>query len=529
MRSPFVVAALATLLCACPAPEGPVDGGGQLPQDSGAPAPDASTAEDAGFDGGLAAEDSGVDGGVADAGPDGGAVDAGLDAGVVCTGVPAQPPPCSAADLAGQLGCIPGLTVGTVLADAGAGFSRYELTYVQPIDHAHPDAGTFTQRASLLHAAATAPVVLSTSGYGLSRARTELSLLFGTNQLSVEHRYFTPSIPAPPVDWSKLDIEQSAADLHRLRGALAHLYPKRWVSTGASKGGMTMVYFRRFYPCDVDGTVAYVAPHTPQLQDPRSIPFLNAVGGAARQVCRDKLKAFQQGVLTRRAELAPLLPYDYLLAGGRDLALEHAAIDVDFAFWQYTRPDNATAGCGAIPAPDAPAQTVLNYLNAIVGLDAYADPEFEYFAPYYYQAATQLGDPAGNEPAVAGLIQYPGTHTSAHYAPKGATVAFSPAAMADVQQWLSTEGNRVMLIYGELDPWSAFPFHLGKAKDSALYTVPGGNHGSNLRSLVAADLAQAKQTLAGWFDVPLPPPFAPEVMPAQADGPHYPDLPRPPR
>jgi hypothetical protein len=51
------------------------------------------------------------------------------------------------------------------------------------------------------------------------------------------------------------------------RGAQNHLQGK-WVNTGASKGGMTSVYHRRFFPNDLDANVAYVAPLSYSQEDP---------------------------------------------------------------------------------------------------------------------------------------------------------------------------------------------------------------------------------------------------------------------
>lgn len=76
------------------------------------------------------------------------------------------PTDCSAADLASKLHCTPGLTI-TATPDAGvAGYQRFDLTLTQPVDHAHPDAGTFTQRLVLFHISDAAPMVLFTTGYG---------------------------------------------------------------------------------------------------------------------------------------------------------------------------------------------------------------------------------------------------------------------------------------------------------------------------------------------------------------------------
>jgi hypothetical protein len=450
--------------------------------DSGAPLPDASVLT-----------------------PDAGSSDAGLfDAGLSCTSPIASPPNCSATTLEGKLGCIPGMTVTSTVTDAGIpGYTRYELTYLQPVDHAQPDAGGFGQRISLLYRSDLAPTVLSSTGYGLSRTRTELSYLFSANQVSIEHRYFAASIPAAPVDWTKLNIEQSAKDFHRIRVALAHLFPARWVSTGGSKGGMSAVFYRRFFPCDVDGTVAYVAPHTEVQSDPRDIPFLQAVGGAARQRCRDKLTAFQRGMLTRRAELSPFAVGPFTRAGSADIAFEHMALEMNFSFWQYQNPDDPDVGCSAIPPPDAPATQMTDYIDAIVGLDEYSDDTVAYFAPYYYQVATQLGDSAVDEAPFADLVLYPGTDNGGHYSPPDVPHPYSSSAMVDVGRWLATSGHGVLLVYGELDPWTATPFELGQARDSARLTAPGKGHITWLQDLAPVDFALAKEKLERWLATPL--------------------------
>src|SRR5687768_3188655 len=83
---------------------------------------------------------------------------------------------------------------------------------------------------------------------------SEPTRLIDGNQISVEQRYFTPSRPSP-TNWERqLTIWQAATDHHRIVRALKAIYAQQWVSTGASKGGMTSVYHRRFYPDDVAGT-----------------------------------------------------------------------------------------------------------------------------------------------------------------------------------------------------------------------------------------------------------------------------------
>src|SRR4029453_15348513 len=74
-----------------------------------------------------------------------------------------------------------------------------------------------------------------------------------------------------------------------------------WISTGASKGGMTSIYHRRFYPRDIDGTVAYVAPNDVNNREDRAYDqFFTKVGTAE---CRKRIEDFQVEALKRRPEL----------------------------------------------------------------------------------------------------------------------------------------------------------------------------------------------------------------------------------
>ena len=170
------------------------------------------------------------------------------------------PPPDLAPepDILELLKRIPGLTVTekpTSLTD----YRFFQLELDQPVDHERPDGARFKQRLSLLHRDRRAPVVLHTSGYNASffsrSGRTELTSLLSANQIDFEHRYFLPSRPSP-ADWKYLTIKQAASDSHLIVKIFRTIYGGRFLNTGASKGGMTAVYHRRFYPADVDATAA---------------------------------------------------------------------------------------------------------------------------------------------------------------------------------------------------------------------------------------------------------------------------------
>ena len=48
---------------------------------------------------------------------------------------------------------------------------------------------------------------------------------------------------------------------------------KAWISAGFSKGGQTAMYYRRFYPNDVKGTICFDSPLNFQQQEERIDAF----------------------------------------------------------------------------------------------------------------------------------------------------------------------------------------------------------------------------------------------------------------
>jgi hypothetical protein len=453
-----------------------------------------------------------MDAGTGDAGTeDAGTGDAGTDAGVACIPSGYDPGPGdpvvvadTAADILDRLRAIPGLTVqeNPRGVNVPQGYRFFVMTYNQPADHTHPECQRFEQRVNLLHTSDAQPMVLQTSGYyvGSSASRAEPTQLLAANQLSVEHRFFPPSIPEP-ADWSHLTLRQSADDFHRITEALKPIYTGRWLSTGGSKGGETVVFHRRFYPDDVDATVAYVAPLAFR-DDARFTPFMDTVGGDDQLPCRERLWAFQREVLSRRDRMlerlrtyadAEKLTYAQL---GYEKALEHAVIETYFAFWQYNTPANCTR---LIPDTSAPDEALLATLDDQVGLATFSDADIRAYAAYYYQAAVELGWPTPYEDHLGSLIHHPDTDTGEVYSPPGLPVLFREQAMPDIQDWVSTRGERLMFIYGSLDPWTAAAYSLGRARDSFLYTVPGGNHSARIIHLPPDQAEAARATLLRWM------------------------------
>jgi hypothetical protein len=382
----------------------------------------------------------------------------------------------------------------------------FVLTFKQPVDHNNPQGASFEQTATLLLRDKNAPMVLAATGYGISRTspnEQEPTRLLNANQLMVEHRFFLTSTPNL-TDWRMLDIWQAANDAHRIVQAFKPLFTAKWINTGASKGGMTSIFHRRFFPNDVNGTVAYVAPIMFAADDQRFIPFIKARGTPAN---RAAIEAWQQAMLDRREEMKALFKADADKRGesfnylGLDKSFEFAVIEAPFTLWQY----GDAAMAAQVPAATASTTTLYQYLDTVSFgvVRTWADSTLQYYQAYYYQTATQLGYGAVPESHLRGLI-YPGQDVGSAYPPYGINKVFDPTPMRDMNNWVMQNASQMMFIYGENDPWTAAAFSLdnaAKARDNWRYDVALGNHSAKLSQLTITQRNEAYANLSKWAGV----------------------------
>ncbi|QNS06127.1 S28 family serine protease [Streptomyces xanthii] len=405
----------------------------------------------------------------------------------------------AATDIKDRLLAVPGMSL--IEEKPYAGYRYFVLNYTQPVDHRNPKAGTFQQRITVLHKDVSRPMVMFTSGYNVSTnpSRSEPTRIVDGNQVSVEYRFFTPSRPQP-ADWSKLNIWQAASDQHRIFKALKPIYGQNWLTTGGSKGGMTATYYERFYPRDMDGVVAYVAPNdVVNKEDSAYDTFLANVGP---KDCRVALQKVQRETLVRRDALEKKYKdfldannYTVNTVGSVDKAYEATVLDLFWGFWQY-QPESA---CADVPdAATVSDDDLFSYVDEVGGWASYADQGLTQYTPYYYQAGTQLGSPDIKQPWVADLSRY-GYQPPRNFVPRDIPMKFEPSAMRDVDSWVRHNATRMLYVYGDNDPWGAEPFRLGKgARDSYVMHAPHANHGANVAALKPADKELATARILDW-------------------------------
>lgn len=380
-----------------------------------------------------------------------------------------------------------------------ASVKTFELQIYQPIDHEHPEKGHFYQRVFLTHKGFDKPMVMYISGYNQNGIYyDELSKILDANQLSIEHRYFGTSLP-DSIDYQYLNLEQATADLHRINQLLKQIYHGKWASTGISKGGATTIFYKYFYPDDVDAAVPYVAPIDRAYEDERIYSFLDNVGTKAT---RDKIFEFQIRLFKNRDKIMPLLKayaqgagltFSYLTF---DQAFEYTILEYPFAFWQ-----NGSSS-EDIPSNRASIEDCFFYLNKVAGFRAFSDQDIDAFLPHYYQSATQMGYYGyRTEPFkkyIKALPLYP--HPNAAIVPQHIPTPFDASLLKKINAWLPVHGNKLMYVYGGDDTWTATAVPYSDKIDAVWFILKGKNHRTaRYTQMSSAEKAIYIATLEKWL------------------------------
>jgi hypothetical protein len=417
-----------------------------------------------------------------------------------CVPVYSQDAPL-ATELTGKLKAIAGVVDVRPMQTAAAAKEAYEVTFEQPVDHQNPAGDKFRQRVFISHVDYDKPVLLGTEGYAANRiGGGELQRILGGNQVTVEHRYFGKSVPSP-VRWEYLTVKQSADDLHAIVSALRQFYTGKWVSTGASKGGQTALFFKCYYPDDVDATVAYVAPINVTQEDPRIYQFLQTTGDEAT---RSKIKDFQIELFKREDEILPLVAAQaehnkWTFGMGLSKAYEYGVLEYPYAFWQYG------TKAADVPTPDAPAQALADHYNRVGTLRYYSDQGKKQFEPFLYQAFTEIGyynyDITDFKPYMKTLRN----PTNLDICPDDARdkIVFNPGTMAFVYNFLQYKANNVVYIYGDLDAWSATQMQLIGRTNAIKIVVKDSHHGARIAGFSPEQKELFYSNLEQWLGMQL--------------------------
>ncbi len=372
----------------------------------------------------------------------------------------------------------------------------YQVVLSQPLDHHNPKAGHFDHYIYISHSGYQKPTVFITEGYSARPQTYELSSRLSANQVQVEYRFYGKSRPIP-IPWNYLTNDQAIEDYHQIIKKLKLLYSGKFISTGISKGGETVLIYKSKYPKDIDIAVPYVAPLINTQEDPRTTNHINTVG---TQECRDKIKAFQRALLENRTTLLSEIKKHAtekqlsFTEISMEEALEYAALEFSFSFWQWG------GKCEEIPEASASPKVLFDYINKVVGISFYSDASYHRYLPSFYQHARELGYYGFDFTPVKDLLKAVKSSSNLRFAPKGVDLTYNPNYIKKVRNYAEQKGNQILYIYGEYDTWASCRPSPQPHLDALMMVLPKGSHSTRIKDFSEADQQKIMRTLDSWLD-----------------------------
>jgi hypothetical protein len=382
---------------------------------------------------------------------------------------------------------------------------KYVMKIRQNVDGDNADKGTFGQRIFVCLRDINAPTVIVTEGYSasygtFSRYDIELGRLFGANIVLCEYRYFDQSVPEP-CNWDYLTVANSLRDLHHVRQTLGQIFKGKWISTGSSKGGQTTMFYRAYYPDDVDASVSYVAPLNRSVEDGRHEKFLAKKAGTAED--RAIVLRAQQEMLKRRDTMIPLFKkfcdeHHYQFYLPIDEIYDYMVLEYAFAHFQYG------TKASEIPSVTGPDEPLFKHFVKVSGPDYFAYPSR--YLPFDVQAARELGYYGYS---LKGLKKWTKVKSTKGYlkkimlSPELRHYEFDPTLYKRTVKFLKKEDPTMIFIYGEADPWSASGvctwLNCKKKENMRVYVQPGGDHGASITDMPEPDKTDIMERLTKWL------------------------------
>ena len=380
----------------------------------------------------------------------------------------------------------------------------YLMKVTQLLDPQNPAAGTFEQRVMLGHRGYDRPMVVVTEGYGADyafkspRYMEELTYIMDANILFVEYRYFSGSTPNP-CNWDYLTVANSMEDYHNIITSFKPFYNAKWASTGISKGGSTSIFYRAYYPEDLDVSVPYVGPLSGAVEDGRHESFLERVGTKAE---RDAIRNFQIELFERKERLMPMFDA-YCLDKGLVFRVPSTEIydllvlEYQFSMWQWGTPVKT------IPALDSDDKVIFDYFMKMCGPEYFEKGSS--IESFFVQAAKDFGYYGYNIEPFRKYVKAENVegYLNRVFLPEElANVEFDDSNYRFVTDYYTENDPKMLLIYGEVDPWTATGITWMRDRNKQnvkVYIQPRGSHTARILNMPEGLRNEILEQLNEWM------------------------------
>lgn len=257
------------------------------------------------------------------------------------------------------------------------------------------------------------------------------------------------------------------------------------------------MYHRAYYPDDVDATVGYVCPLNFTTEERRCYEFLDQVGS---DECRKRIHNFQKLLLCNKDRFFPafknMIDEEGLhFSMGDTAGYELTVLEYSFAFWQW-----GSNSCDKIPGDSVNPEIAILHLATVAGLSWVSDEGIAGLQPFFYQALTEIGFYGYDHGEFPGCVEALDVQTFDFSCPEGADCTFDPKPMQKVDHFVRHEGENMIFVYGEWDPWSAPAVQITGKTNSFKVVNPEGSHSTRIRFLPEEQREKIFNALEEWLD-----------------------------
>jgi hypothetical protein len=372
----------------------------------------------------------------------------------------------------------------------------YTIMFPQYVNQQSEEGPHFYQRIYLTHIHDSLPTVMVTEGYAAHRNYiSEPAKLFNCNQLIVEHRYFGKSV-ADSMDWSQLTTANAAADHHHIYQTFSKFYTHKWISTGISKGGQTSIFYKYYYPDDMYVSIPYVAPLNLEQEDVRINWFLRHVGTEDQN---ERILNYQILMLQNFDSILPLFQ-SFAVKNNQEFAINDTAayefmvLEFPFSFYQW-----GNFHLDSIPQEMKSAKKMMKPMLSLGLVGFYFQSTLDDLMPFMVQAYRELGYYNYDLEELKPYLRKIENSSNIAFVPENLRFEYDDQIMNKVYDFIHNNGDRMIFIYGELDPWSSTSVNPDSRTDALKMVLSGGSHSTRIRHFSKEEQAMILNKIRSWL------------------------------
>lgn len=373
----------------------------------------------------------------------------------------------------------------------------YTLFISQNINHEDIAAGQFTQKLYLSHFSDSLPTVMVTEGYGArGNYLSEPAKIIEANQIIVEHRYFGESAP-DSMNWAQLTTANAAADHHHIYSTFSKFYQNHWISTGISKGGQTSIFYKYYYPEDMHISMPYVAPLNLEQEDVRINWFLRHVGSIEEDAI---ILNYQRLMLENFDSIFPLFQEAAIVnqqkyAINDTAAYEFMVLEFPFSYFQW-----GNFELDSIPTEYVNAEKMMKPMFSLGLVSFYFESTLNDLMPFMVQAYRELGYYDYDLDSLYPYLRKVKNSSNIAFVPEDLRFEYDAKIMNKVYDFIHNEGDKMLFVYGELDPWTSTSVNPDSRTDAIKLVLSGGSHSTRIRHFSEEQQNMIKEQLEKWLE-----------------------------